>query len=490
LNLNRESKTPLFKQIQIQLQELIDNSVVEPGYRLPPTRSLAERLGVHRSTVCKAYEELWALGYLESRPGSYSTVRKKPKLATHTQKSDTKPFAWERVFTPKADTVYRWYAKSKSHTIQPGSSDAINFSTLDMDRRLFPVDDFRKCMNRVLAVDGENLLVYGECEGYRPLREYIAHRLRIHGISVSWEEILITHGAQNGFDLILKLMTTPGCRVLVESPTYSLVLPMLIYYQAETVGIPMQETGMNLRRLESELKKEKPAFVYTIPNFHNPTGITTTQVHRERLLSLCEKYGVPLVEDAFEEEMKYFGKVALPVKSMDNSQIVLYLGTFSKVLFPGLRIGYIAANRECIRRLTAIKRYSDLSTSNMIQAALAEFCRKGSYDIHIKRMHRIFRKRMQKALDALKAHITHKKVAWTEPSGGYLVWLLLKDVHTDEENLHRIFLENGVLTAPGDVFFPNGEKDKYCRLSISTLNEEEIEEGAKRLGKAIEHIYR
>lgn len=487
LNLDHKSKTPLFKQIQTQLQGLIERDVLQPGYRMPPTRTLAEDLGVHRSTVYKAYEELWALGYLQSRPGSYSIVRKKQRLATFEQESESH-FSWNALSPPSADKVYRLYKKMQSRTQEQSPSDIVDFSTLDLDSRLFPVDDFRRCMSRVLIREGTDLLRYGECEGYRPLREYIAQRLQVHGITISWDEVLITNGAQNGFDLILKLLTQHGRRVLVESPTYSLILPMLLYYQTETVGIPMEETGMNLDQLEAELKKERPAFLYTMPNFQNPTGITTSQVHREQLLSICEEYEVPLVEDAFEEEMKYFGKVPLPIKSMDKNQIVLYLGTFSKVLFPGIRIGFIAAHRECIQRLAALKRFSDLSSSTVIQAALAEFCWQGSYDLHIKRMHRIYRKRMQKALDGLKTHVAHKKIMWTEPTGGYLIWLGMGNIQEDEEGMERLFLENGLRVSPGDVFFPVEKSQKYYRLSISTLNEEEIEEGTLRLGKVISQI--
>lgn len=487
LNLDHESKTPLFKQIQNQLQGLIERDVLQPGYRLPPTRILAENLGVHRSTVYKAYEELWALGYLQSRPGSYSIVRKKQRLATFEQKSECH-LSWDELSPPSVDKVYSLYKNMQSRMQNQNPSDIVDFATLDLDSRLFPVDDFRRCMSRALVKKGPELLRYGECEGYRPLREYIAQRLQVHGITISWDEILITNGAQNGFDLILKLLTKHGSRVLVESPTYSLILPILIYYQTETVGIPMDETGMNLDRLEAELKKEKPAFLYTMPNFQNPTGVTTSQVHREKILSICEEYEVPLVEDAFEEEMKYFGKVPLPIKSMDKNQIVLYLGTFSKVLFPGIRMGFIAANRECIQRLAALKRFSDLSSSTVIQAALAEFCWQGSYDIHIKRIHRIYRKRMQKALDGLRTHVVRKKITWTEPTGGYLIWLRMENIREDEEGMERLFLENGIRVSPGDVFFPVEKSQKYYRLSISTLNEQEIEEGTRRLGKVISQI--
>jgi DNA-binding transcriptional MocR family regulator len=489
LNLNHTSKDPLFRQIQFQIQDLIERNILQPGYRLPPTRILSEYLGVHRSTVYKAYEELWALGYVESRPGSYSTVRNKLGLATHDYQKSHTAFSWQEASSPAADKIYRLYRNMEPRWEKPIPDKVINMAALDLDKRLFPVDEFRKAMNRAFIDHGPELLKYGACRGYRPLREYIAQRLQIHGISISWEEILITNGAQDGFDLVLKLLATPGCRVLVESPTYSYVIPMLHYYRADIVGIPMEKTGMNLRRLEAELKKGGRAILYTIPNFHNPTGITTTQTHREELLAICEKYRIPLVEDAFEEEMKYFGKVPLPIKSMDRDQIVIYLGTFSKVLFPGIRIGWVAASRECIERLAALKRYSDLSTSTPIQAALVEFCQRGSYDWHVNRLHRFYRKRMQKALDSLKRYASHPRVTWTEPSGGYLIWLRMENVDIKDDELDVTFMSNGVRVIPGSAFFPQRASQKFVRLSISTLDEDEIEEGIRRLGKTIQQIY-
>ena len=174
---------------------------------------------------------------------------------------------------------------------------------------------------------------------------------------------------------------------------------------------------------------------------------------------------------------------------MDRNQIVVYLGSFSKVLFPGIRIGWIAASKECIERLAALKRFNDISMCTPVQAALAEFCWEGEYERHINRMHRIYRKRMQTAVDAVKKYLSHEGVSWVEPNGGYVIWLCLKDIHTDDATLHKEFVANGVRVALGKVFFPRPVKKTYLRLSISSLNEKEIVEGICRLGKTVEHLY-
>ena len=504
LNLERNSQQPIFRQIYEQLQQLVENNTLQPGFRMPSTRALAERNGINRSTVYKAYEELWAMGYIESRPGSYSTVRKRQKIATYGQKSKTGLIAWGKLSSDAGQMLHQSYQKFK-YKLADVSSDLINLASLELDPRLFPVEDFRRSINTVMVEQGAALLGYGERAGFRPLRKTIANRLRIHGISVNWKEILITNGSQNGIELLLKMLTVPGTPTAVEAPTYSNVLPLLRYFKTNIIEIPMKEDGMDLEHLQRvlETRSPKPAFVYTMPNFHNPTGITTDQVHREKLLSLCETYRVPILEDGFEEEMKYFGKVPLPIKSMDRQHLVIYLGTFSKVLFPGIRIGWIAAEKDIIQRLMAIKAFSDLTSNSLLQAALHEFCQEGYYNLHVKRMHREYRKRMHTAITGLREHLTgFDKVSWTEPAGGYLIWLKLKDTHTDEAGLKQLFLRHGVTLIPGTCFysdaysypgFPSPAPDPshhHFRISISTLNEKEIKEGISRLGKAIAQIYK
>ena len=226
-----------------------------------------------------------------------------------------------------------------------------------------------------------------------------------------------------------------------------------------------------------------------MPNFHNPTGVTTDQAHREKLIALFEKYGVPIIEDAYEEEMKYFGKVPLPIKSMDINQIVIYIGSFSKVLFPGLRLGWVAANLEIINRLATLKRFGDISSTLPAQAALADFCQKGHYEIHIKRIHKVYRRRMMLAVQCLEKKIKHKNISWIEPNGGYTIWLSFKNTQMSYYEINKIFHRNKIMLALGKDFYPDKEKDQHFRIAIASLNDNEIIEGITRLSKAIKEIY-
>lgn len=486
VKLDRNSSTPLYKQVVRSIIQLIDEGSLGVGESLPSSRLMAQRLGLNRSTIYRAYQELLALGYIKSVPGSYTMVRKRPKpVPLDGDRMST--VLWNEKSAAQSELIYKTFLDySPEYPLSADRDDVINLSQLDLDKSLFPVEDFRRCLNQVLTLNGPEALGYGSCFGYPPLRETIANRLRIHGISVSSDEVLITSGAQQALELLLKLFTRPGERIVVESPTYANLLPLLRFYQVRVEEIPMKSEGMDLDLLENWLDSHSACFVYTIPNFQNPTGITTPQNHRERLLSLCEKYDVLIVEDGFEEEMKYFGKVVLPIKSMDNQGIVIYIGTFSKVLFPGIRVGWIAADKECIQRLTAIKRFSDISTNHVVQVALDQFLQMGYYDLNLRRLHRIFRRRMQVAMRAMEEHIP-EDVSWTSPSGGYTIWVRLN--HRVEESLLREFLMNyGVLVSPGSYYFYQGSKGEYFRISIAALNEEMIEEGIGRLGLALRDL--
>lgn len=490
MKLDRKASVPLHRQIFLQVKDLIEKKNLKPGDRLPASRSLAERLGVHRSTVYRAYEELGAFGYLQSRPGSYSVVRHRQQIANFKAGKPRGLVSWDSASSVSGKQLFQSFRKF--HPLSPLSEmeSCIDLAPLDLDSRLFPISDFRRVMNKVLLDYGADILKYGLCEGFRPLREYIAQRMQIHGISIGVDEILITNGSQNGIELVLKMLNDPDRPILVESPTYSNVIPLFRYYNSKTIGIPMTDSGLDLHCLEETLEIHRPSFLYTIPNFHNPTGITTDQSHREALLNLCEKHQLPIVEDAFEEEMKYFGKVALPIKSMDRHQIVIYLGTFSKVLFPGIRLGWIAADKDCIQRLTSVKKFSDLTSNSLMQAALYEFCRRGYYELHIKRMHREYRKRMQTALRSLKRYLISSQVKWTEPTGGYLIWIHLRNINMPQLQIEDILRQHGVTVAFGDHFFSTESVHRFFRLSISTLDEREIEEGIRRLGGAISDMYK
>jgi DNA-binding transcriptional MocR family regulator len=490
LKIDRSDPKPLFVQVIEGIRALADAGTLAPGSALPSSRSLAKKLGVDRTTVCRAYEELQAQGYVDSRPGSYTRVR-----------SRRKEVAWD----PRRRSALDWRAacsaesaailESRDFFIPERIASAaakpapVDFESLTPDPRLFPLAELGRSIRAVLDRPGAESLDYASHQGYVPLREYISRRMRLHGVSVSAEEILVTNGAQQGLDLVSRVLRPDGGTIAIESPTYSTVVPLFRFNGLKLRPVPMTPWGMNLEILEKTLARGRVGFVYTIPNFHNPTGVTTSHGHREKLLQLCLKRRVPLVEDGFEEDMKYFGKVALPIKSMDENGVVIYVGTFSKTLFPGMRLGWLAADRECIRRLTAVKRFADLGSSHFVQSVMDHFCRNGSYDLHLRRLHRTYRKRLAAALGSMDAHFP-KTVTWTSPVGGYTLWVRMPGAMT-KRGLAEHMARFGVRVAFGGLFFPEADRaaeSEYFRLSMAKLDEDEIRDGIGRLGKALKAL--
>jgi DNA-binding transcriptional MocR family regulator len=486
LHIDRESRIPLHEQIRAQVALHIDQATLRPGARLPPTRQLAVSLGVNRSTVYRAYQDLWSQGYLEARAGSYSTVRARLRTARASASPQAPLLDFQRLSAPAPRRLFPHVVRIARLSELGKDPGLINFSSLAADRELCPADELQRAFRKVIASCGKTIFDYGDPAGYRPLRESIAAAMRVHGVAATSEEVLITNGSQHGFDLLLRMFARPGSAVAMESPAYSMAIKSCQQQAVRIAAVPMQAEGMDLSVLERRLHQQDIAFVYTMPNFQNPTGISTKQEHREKLLGLCESHGVPLVEDGFEEELKYFGHVVLPIKSMDSKGVVIYLGTFSKVVFPGLRVGWIVAHPDCIARLLAISRVGWLSGNVLTQAAVSRFCEGGAYEEHIRRVHRAYRPRMRALLDGLSDHMPKRNVTWTKPEGGYtlLVRARPKRRITEEQAMEELRAA-GVLPSPGSLYFVAPPRDLCLRLSIANVSPEKIAEGCRRLGKVL-----
>lgn len=479
LRIDKKKTEPLFKQVYSQIIKLIENGSLNVGDVLPSTRKLAEQLGVHRTTVYRAYEELWSSGYIDSNIGGYSRIRERAKLVDNQHIKIKEAFKWETYYSNAASSL------SEAQTLKSVNDQILDFRALSPDKDLMPVEDFRVCMNQILREDGQNILDYGPVAGYTPLREELAKMLGQHGITSSANEIILTNGIQNGLQLLMQLLCNRGDTIFIESPSYPRGIHLMKLMGIKIVEVPTNGFGIDLKAFEKLLNKHQPKALYTMPTFHNPLGISTSQIHREKLLALCIKYKVPLIEDAFEEEMKYFGKAVLPIKSMDSQNIVIYMGTFSKVLFPGIRVGWIVADKRLIDKLTALKQNNELAGSSVTQAAVYKFCEKGHYELHKKRLHRAYRKRMQSALSAGKKYLSKTLIHYTKPEGGYLLWFTLVKPQITEKQWIKLLQKNGVAVTPGNNHYATNSGKVQFRMSIAHRNELEIEEGIKRIADAL-----
>ena len=358
---------------------------------------------------------------------------------------------------------------------------------------VFPVERFQNACQRVLQSKGAMALQYSASEGYTPLREYIAQKMARYGIIASAENVLITTGSQQALDLIGKLLINRGDRVLVEAPTYLGALQAFNVYGAEYVSVPIDHDGLRTEHLDEALRSG-PKFMYVLPNFQNPGGVTLSEPRRHELVLLADKYGIPIIEDDPYGQLRYEGEHLPPLLVLDRDNLrrddgyhlgnVIYLSTFSKTLAPGVRLGWIVAPPEVISKLVQLKQGADLHSSTFDQMVAYEVVHDGYLDEHVKKIRAIYRERRDVMLDALAEYFPHE-VTWTHPQGGLFLWVTLPEV-LDMERLFQAAVRENVAFVPGDCFYPDGaEGSRHMRLNFSHSTPQLIREGIRRLGLAV-----
>ena len=359
---------------------------------------------------------------------------------------------------------------------------------------VFPMERFAQATERVLhdAARGTQALQYGTTEGYLPLREMIARHTARYGVNATADNILITSGSQQALDLLGKIFINPGDRILVEAPTYLGALQAWNAYEAEYIPLPVDDEGMQMDTLE-EAFRAGPKFIYVLPNFQNPTGVTLSLARRKRLVELADYYGVPIVEDDPYGQLRYENQHLPTVVALDNDGRngvdyyrgnVIYLSTFSKILAPGIRLGWVVAPPEVIRKLAQAKQGTDLHTATFIQILAHEVARGGFLDQHIRTLRRVYRERRNVMLHALAEYFP-APVYWTRPEGGLFLWCTLPE-GIDLSVVLRAAVEQNVAFVPGAPFFPCGGGENTMRLNFSNATPEKIREGIARLGRVLQ----
>jgi GntR family transcriptional regulator / MocR family aminotransferase len=486
--LDRQSAVPLYKQIEAYLREGILCGNLAADMRLPATRQLASDLGVNRITVETAFMGLEADGLIFSRVGSGAYVLP-PTALPSTSRPNTQITwpPWQENSLPGLDNSRQ---SSPDEMLKVAGHPApIDFSSGRGDSGLFPVDDFRKVTQSVMRRDGIAALEYGEFNGYAPLRRTIAHVLASQGLSVHPDNILITAGSQQALTLVAQLLLKPGDVVLVESPTYASILDLFRMLHVQVVGIPLDEHGMQVEKLEPLLQQFGPKLIYSIPNFQNPTGTCLGSQRRRQLISLADRYNIPILEDDFVGDLRYDGRAQPALKAFDPGGRVIYVSTFSKMLMPGLRVGFLVAEGPVYASLLHCKRVSDVATSNLMQRALEAYVTVGRYQAHLRHSCQLYRKRRDAMLQAIHRYLP-TGVRFNPPQGGLFVWLELPD-SISADQLLPLACQEGVAFAPGGQFFPDDSvHENYLRLNFVGHSPEKIEIGIKRLGKVIERFQR
>jgi len=476
--LDRSSPIPLARQIQEQIETSILSGKLSHDHKLPSTRELSKNIGVNRATVAAAYRKLESAGLARTGIGSGTyVVQPEPDQF---QKLDQSKF--HPRFAPGTESLSRFQADLPDFTTA-SSREVCNLAALVPDERLFPVDLFRECLNHVLDAEGGRALQYNGTLGYRPLREFIAARMSHRGVEVDPDCVLIVNGAQQGCDLVYRCFLAAGDRIVVGAPTYHNIFPLLRQMDVGIVTVPIGPNGMDTADLERVAGDPAVRLIYTMPNFQNPTGVTSPLENRQRILDIARSAGLPVLEDDFECDLSTAEEKLPSLHILDQQGRVIYLGTFSKSLFPGLRIGWLAASPAIISMVSGLKKASDLENSALLQKALHEFCIRGYYAQHLTKIRRVIRQRMECAFRALELNMPSGTL-WSRPRGGYGIWVSLPP-GVGSERVYRGSAARGVFVSPGTLFHASGEDPGAIRLSISRTGEASIEEGVRILGEVV-----
>jgi GntR family transcriptional regulator/MocR family aminotransferase len=480
--LDRQSTVPLYQQIETHLRQGILSGSLAPDTRLPASRQLARDLGINRITVENAYAVLETDGLVFSRVGSGTYVLPPTPLPKLPQRSGDMPWPfWQKNLPDRGLTKGSAVDEMLRTSEHP---NPISFAGGIGDSHLFPAEDFRKVLQAVMRRDGISALDYGDRSGYAPLRNTITHILASQGLQTSPENVLITAGSQQALALVSQLLLQPGDTILVESPTYSGALDLFRALSFKVVSIPMDGQGMQVELLEKLLQQHHPKLIYTIPNFHNPTGTCLSSGRRHQLIILADRYNIPILEDDFVGDLRYEGRTQPALKALDPGGRVIYVSTFSKMLMPGLRVGFLVADGPVYDSLVRLKRVNDLATSNLIQRALEDYVTVGRYQMHLRHSCQIFRKRRNAMQEAIHRHLP-AGVSLEPPQGGLFIWIKLPE-NLSADGLLPLAIDEGVDFMPGSVFYSNSADGlNWLRLNFVVQPEEKIEEGVKRLGKAI-----
>jgi 2-aminoadipate transaminase len=368
-------------------------------------------------------------------------------------------------------------------TRQPGM---ISFGGGLPDPQTFPVADLEDISCEILREKGAVALQYGLTEGENPLREEIAKWMSRGKVSIKPENILITTGSQQGLDIVSKVLLDPDDVVLMGLPSYIGGLQAFNSYRAKMIGVPQDNDGMRMDLLEQVLAKltkgsKKPKLVYVVPDFQNPSGVTMSLQRRKKLLQLMYQYGVPILEDSPYRDLRYVGRKIPAIYSLDTQNQVIFLGTFSKLLCPGLRVAWIMAPTEWMDRMVVAKQSMDLCSPTYTQLLVAEYMRRGLLPKQIEKIRKLYGRKLDVMLKALKQFMP-EEVKWSKPKGGLFLWIELPK-RMSADNLFPKAVENKVAYVVGSAFHCNGKGQNTMRINFSYSPEQQIVEGIQRLAK-------
>ncbi|MGA3599570.1 PLP-dependent aminotransferase family protein [Lysinibacillus agricola] len=467
---------PVYVQLKDYLKEMIMKGHLLEHQKLPSTRELSKLLSVSRNTVLNAYADLEQEGIIYAVKGKGNFVGKVTTLKTPSIELNWKErLNKATLLADELDLIRQDIHWKKG---------MISFNSVAPEEKLFDVENFKRAFLTRMSMEGDIVLNYGYAKGYKPLIEYLLHYMEIKGVDISNKDMLITNGFTEGLDILISSLAKKSGRVLCENPTHHAALKLFRLHGLEIHGIDMQDDGIDIDQVEKSLLEKDFDFAYLIPSYHNPTGIVTSSEKRNAIIQLFSKHQIPIVEDGFNEELRYSGSHLAPLMTFIGAgNSIVYISSFSKILFPGLRVGWILADKQLIHCLESMKRARTIHTSTLDQAVLYQYLLDGYFEKYLKKARSVYKKKYELARQACKQYIPFKRMTG---DGGLHLFIEL------EEGINaRILLEKcykkGVVFYPGDVFYTNGGGSNTFRLGFSRLQDEDIVRGIQIIGDTLKN---
>jgi len=486
-NLKLNSNEPIHIQIENHILQAIKNGTLNKGSKLPSTREVSKFLNISRNSVISAYENLESNGIIATKRGigTFLSIETEHKNIEYTLDYSSKINSYSRTLR-KLDII---------KTELPYKKGMISFKSISPENSLFNLDDFKRSLLDAWNYEEANLLNYGYAKGYKPLIEYLFKYMNEKRVDTSNKDILITNGFTEAFDIIITTLTKPGDVIICEEPTHNTALKIMKSHGLKIIQIPMNSEGIILSELKNALSKYKPKLGYIIPSYNNPTGIVTKTEHRKEIYKLFMKYSIPIIEDGFNEELLYSSSPIDPIASLcGDGNGVIYIGSLSKILFPGLRIGWICGDSKLIDILESVKRGKNIHSSFLDQSVFYYYLKSGAFNRHVKNVRKFYREKFKLVMKMINKYIPYDYVTG---EGGLHVYIKLKDDISARELLSLCYKDN-VIFMPGDIFYEsysppnnailniNKPKGYNCfRIGFGRVSNEDIEKGIKIIGKNI-----
>ncbi|MED3803361.1 PLP-dependent aminotransferase family protein [Lysinibacillus xylanilyticus] len=467
---------PVYIQLKDYLKEMIMKGHLLEHQKLPSTRELSKLLSISRNTVLNAYADLEQDGIIYAVKGKGNFVGK-----VETLKASSIEFNWKERLNNVTLLADEFDLMKQDIHWEKGM---ISFNSVAPEEKLFDVENFKRAFLTRMSLEGDIVLNYGYAKGYKPLIEYLLHYMEMKGVDISNKDILITNGFTEGLDILLSSLAKKSGRVICENPTHHAALKLFRLHGFDIHGIDMKDDGIDIEKVEKSLSEKEFDFAYLIPSYHNPTGIVTSSEKRAEIIRLFSQYQIPIVEDGFNEELRYSGSHLAPLMTfIGEGNNIIYISSFSKILFPGLRVGWILADKELIHCLESMKRARTIHTSTLDQAVLYQYLQDGYFEKYLKKAKFVYKNKYELARQACNQYIPFKRMTG---DGGLHLFIELEEA-MDARTLLKKCYQRGVVFYPGDVFYSNGEGSNTFRLGFSRLKEEDIVRGIKIIGDTLKN---